>query len=63
MCPYRHETVVYHNDKTNYLIPCYGINKMLDYDVTKVIFKPCLEEECMLFDSDTGRCTMNKSDF
>lgn len=63
VCPYRQETVIYHSNKKNYLVPDSGINKILNYDVTNVFFKPCLQEECMLFDSDTGRCTMNKSDF
>lgn len=58
MCPYRTETVIYHNDRKNYLIPNHGINKLIDYDVTDVTFKPCLQEECMFFDKIMKTCNL-----
>ena len=56
LCPYRTETIVYHNDQKNYMIPSYGFNKLINYDVSEVSFKPCLEEKCMMYDEITGTC-------
>ena len=42
------------------MVPSHGINKMINYDVTNVIFKPCLEEKCMFFDYKLRSCTINK---
>lgn len=60
VCPYRTQTIIYHNDRKNYMVPSHGINKMINYDVTNVIFKPCLEEKCMFFDYKLRSCTINK---
>lgn len=59
LCPYRTETIIYHNDRKNYMIPSYGFNKLINYDVSEVFFKPCIEEECMFFDSEWRSCNLN----
>lgn len=60
VCPYRTETVIYHNDRKNRIIPNYGINKLIDYDVEDVTFKPCLQDECMFFDRIMKSCHLCK---
>lgn len=61
LCPYRTETIIYHNDKKNYMIPNHGFNKIMSYDVSEVSFKPCLEEKCMFFDHILQSCNLNKT--
>lgn len=60
VCPYRTKTIIYHNNRKNYMIPNIGINKLIDYDVADVTFKSCLEEECMFFDKEMQSCNLTK---
>ena len=61
VCPYRTETIVFHSDRKNYMLPSHGVNKLINYDVSKVVFKPCLGEECMFFDVILKNCNLNNS--
>ena len=55
-CPYRTETIVFHSDRKNYMLPSHGVNKLINYDVSKVVFKPCIRAECAMYDLATGTC-------
>lgn len=55
-CPYRTQTITYHNNKNNpYLLPV-GPNRKVDYDVQNVYFLPCIKEECALYDPFVHLC-------
>ena len=62
LCPYRTGTIIYHNDKKNYMVPKYGINKRINYDVVDVLFKDCVEEQCMLYDEYKKICKLSNMD-
>ena len=60
LCPFRTETIIYHNDKKSYMVPQYGINKRVDYDVMNVSFQLCMEDDCMLYNPISKTCMYSK---
>lgn len=55
-CPFQTIQMIAHNDKKNYMVPKYGMNKRIDYDVVNTSFKPCIEKDCMAWDSIMHTC-------
>lgn len=62
LCPLRTETIVIHNRVTDFNTVPIGINIVSDNDIYKTRFLPCIENECMLFNTITKRCEYMKGD-
>lgn len=56
LCPLLLKTVTIHNKKSNFHTIPIGINATNDNDISYTEFLPCIEEDCMMFDCDTGEC-------
>ena len=60
LCPLLTRTVTLHNKRIGYYTVPVGVNKIADNDVTFTDFRPCLEDECMMYDKFTKRCMYTK---
>lgn len=56
LCPFMPSSTTIHNDRKNYMVPQHGFNKLINYDVEKVSFSPCIKERCAAYNSVTGGC-------
>ena len=61
MCPFRKQSIIYHNERNNPNILPVGVNGMINYDAIHEFFEECLKEKCMMYDGCS--CMMAKVTF